>query len=162
MGRRGPLPKPTQQKEFEGNPGKRSLPKDEPRPATLMRVPAPPTWMPAAAKDAWKVIAGELHRAQMLARLDLQIVEAYCIAYASWRQMLVAVASRGHVQIFRDEHGNEKYAQPTPEATLAIKYASQMNQFAKVLGLGPAYRVGLHIGDPKSQPKDPIADQLGV
>jgi P27 family predicted phage terminase small subunit len=161
MGRRGPLPKPTKQKLLEGNPGRRALPTDEPEPEGLATVPPAPGWLPDLAKECWRSVARELVNAGMLAKLDLTILELLCVSYAYWRRMLKETDEVGFVARFYDDHGNEKYAQPTPEATLAIKYAAEVNRYAKVMGLGIAYRVGLHIdGGNKSKAVDPIMDMI--
>lgn len=162
MGQRGPLPKPTARKELEGNPGHRRLPDDEPEPRLLDYVPAPPSWLPPRACDAWHLVTHELHAAEMLAVLDLPILELYCIGYSSWRSMFDEVERVGYTQEFFDGEGNLRYSQPTPAATLLGKFASDINRWAKVLGLGPAYRVGLRIGDRKDNksPADPIAAAL--
>ncbi|TWU19545.1 phage terminase small subunit P27 family [Allorhodopirellula heiligendammensis] len=163
MGKRGPLPKPTARKRLEGNPGHRQLPDDEPEPRTLSEVPDAPGWLPPLACDAWQLVTEELHAVEMLATLDLPILEMWCISYASWREMFNDVTKNGYTQEFFDAEGNLKYSQPTPAATLLGKFASDCNRWAKVLGLGPAYRVGLRIGDgPKSKASavDPIAAVL--
>jgi P27 family predicted phage terminase small subunit len=161
MGRRGPLPKPTKQKLLEGNPGRRALPTDEPEPEGMATVPLAPGWLPQLAQECWANVARELVNAGMLAKLDLTILELLCVSYAYWRRMLQETEEVGFVARFHDDHGNEKYSQPTPEATLAIKYAAEVNRYAKVMGLGIAYRVGLHIGDGnKGKAVDPIMDMI--
>jgi P27 family predicted phage terminase small subunit len=162
MGQRGPLPKPTARKRLEGNPGHRTLPTDEPEPRLLVEIPSPPGWLPPMACDAWRMVTRELHSAEMLAALDLPILEMFCIAYHSWRQMVDEVKRCGYTQEFFDNDGNLKYSQPTPAATLLSKFQTNCNQLAKVLGLGPAYRVGLRVGDGKdgTSPVDPIAAML--
>lgn len=163
MGQRGPLPKTTARKRMEGNPGHRRLPTDEPEPRLCDVVPSPPEWLRdySTACDAWWVIAKELHAAKMLATLDLYVLEMFCVAYGQWRKMLDAIAEEGYTyRVYKD--GDLSYAAQTPETTLASKFAADCNRWAKVLGLGPAYRVGLRIGDTgeKSQPTDPIAAML--
>ncbi len=159
MGQRGPLPKPTARKRLEGNPGHRALPDDEPEPRLIDSIPSPPEWLPPLACDAWRLVTRELHAVDMLAELDLPILEMWCIGYSSWRTMFEDVRKNGYTQEFFDGEGNLKYSQPTPSATLLGKFASDCNRWAKVLGLGPAYRVGLRIGErtKKDDPVDPIA-----
>ena len=161
MGQRGPLPKPTKRKKLEGNPGRRPLPDDEPEPRLLSEIPAPPEWFDdEVAITAYWVVCRELHEAEMLAALDMPIVEMYCTSYAQWRKMLGEIKKHGFTYRAADEKGRTRYAAVTPEATLCRQFAADCNRYAKVLGLGPAYRVGLKIGsDPKEQ-TDPIADEL--
>ncbi len=161
MGRRGPLAKPTALKILQGNPGKRPLPKREPKPKPTLSIPQPPDHLPALGKSAWQSLASPLHALDLLTDLDLHALESYCTAYAFWRLMLVEVQTRGHTLAVEDENGNLKYTQPTPEARLMLNYAAEMSRWSKVLGLGPAYRVGLN-ADPNSQDDaDPLIDALG-
>lgn len=164
MGQRGPLPKTTARKRLEGNPGHRPLPDDEPEPSLCEVVPPPAEWLKEnqVACDAWWLIARELHAAKMLASLDLYVLELFVVSYAQWRKMLEGIQSEGYVYRTYDEDDNLKFAAQTPEATLASKFASECNRWAKVLGLGPAYRVGLRVGDTgdKGRPSDPIAAML--
>jgi phage terminase small subunit len=55
----GPKPKPTELKIIEGNPGKRPLNKNEPRPPRLS--PQCPNWLLPEAKKEWKRL-GRLYR----------------------------------------------------------------------------------------------------
>lgn len=161
MGKRGPLPKPTALKQLEGNPGHRPLPTDEPTPPVMSRVPEPPDWMEPIAQRAWRVVAGELAGVNLLHQLDLTTLELFAITYAHWRTMIKAIGETGHTKTFCDEHGNEKYSQATPEATQATKYAEQLNKLCRVLGIGPAHRVGLHVGTETRSTGNPILDLLG-
>lgn len=145
MGQRGPLPKPTRLRELQGNPRNRPMPDGEPEPPAMRKTPAAPAWMPEHARACWKRIADELRSVQMLHQLDLNTLELYAITYANWRKMVEEVKRVGYTKTFRGEGGEEKYSQVTPEATLASKYLTQLNQLSKVLGIGPAHRVGLHI-----------------
>lgn len=162
MGQRGPLPEPTKAKILKGNPGHRPLPDDEPEPELLAVVPDPPAWMPRKGCDAWELVTRELQKAQMLHALDLPVLELFCVAYHHWREILDELEKEGYTYRAFDDHGNLKFAQQTPEAVLASKFAKDINTWAKVLGLGPAYRVGLRLGGTESgsKPKDPIAEAL--
>lgn len=163
MGQRGPLPKTTKRKLLEGNPGHRPLPEDEPEPRLLAQIPPAPDWLSARASRVWDLVASELHAADMLASLDLSILELFAVAYDQWRSALEGIEKEGYTYRAYDEEGNIRFAQQTPEAVLASKFAADINKWAKVLGLGPAYRVGLRIGTDtggKPQTTDPIANEL--
>ena len=145
LGERGPLPKPTGRKILEGNPGKRPLPTDEPIPDAMAEVPPPPDWLTPLGKAAWNYAAEELAAVKMLHRLDLATLELFAVSYDSWRTMVEQVKVVGYVKTFYDDEGNEKYSQPTVEATLMTKFGDQVNRLSKVLGIGPAHRVGLRV-----------------
>lgn len=145
MGRRGPLPKPTALKRLEGNPGRRKLAKNEPTPAKGRRCPTPPSYLDSRAKEAWKKLAESLYEIDLLTKVDLHALEAYCVAYSQWRRMLAEVEGEaGFIHQYIDAETQElKQAQPTAEVSLMLRFAAEMNRWAKVLGLGPAYRVGM-------------------
>ena len=52
MAQRGRKPKPTAMKELEGNPGRRQLNENEPRPER--RAPRCPSWLEDEAKKEWR------------------------------------------------------------------------------------------------------------
>ena len=54
MGERGPKPKPTELKLALGNPGKRKLPTDQPKPNKSKRVPTAPKELGKVGKAAWR------------------------------------------------------------------------------------------------------------
>ncbi|HEY1963688.1 MAG TPA: P27 family phage terminase small subunit [Acidobacteriaceae bacterium] len=72
----GNIPKPTALKRFEGNPGKRKLPENEPQyPA---RLPQQPTRMSAAAKRVWAELLDEMGGIGMLRRIDKRALAQLC------------------------------------------------------------------------------------
>ena len=58
MAQRGRKPKPTAIKELEGNPGKRPLNKNEPKPEKT--APKCPTWLDKEAKKEWRRMSKSL------------------------------------------------------------------------------------------------------
>ncbi len=161
MGKRGPLPKPTKLKRFEGNPGKRKLPESEPEPRVDAVCPPPPSYLPAIAQLAWKAISKELHTIGLLTSVDYHALEEYCTAYAFWRMNLAALQDAESIvtRVF-DAQGNLRYEAPKTEATMLLKFGAEMNRWSKVLGLGPAYRVALTTGHGDEPVDDPLGKQL--
>lgn len=86
-GRPGPPPKPTELSLLEGNPGKRPLPKDEPRPDPGSRTPPP--WLSMPARREWRRIVPHLARLGLFTVADWIAVAIYCEAVATY-----AVANR--------------------------------------------------------------------
>ncbi len=143
MGRRGPLPKPTAQRKLEGNPRRRPLPTNEPTPPAAPTLPPAPAHLSQLAKDIWVAIGTPLHASDLLTLADYHALEMYVAAYAAWRQMLHEVDITGYVAEFTNDDGSPKYSAPTVQVSLMLKFSGECNRWAKVLGLGPAYRVGL-------------------
>jgi P27 family predicted phage terminase small subunit len=91
MPRGGHNAKPTALKELEGNPGKRPINKNEPKPR--VGLPEMPKNLPFAAQREWHVFGPELVRLGLLTVADGKAFGAYCVAYAHWEMLQAAVAT---------------------------------------------------------------------
>lgn len=135
MGNRtGPPPKPTALKVLQGNPGKRALPKNEPKPTA--KVPACPMWLHPVAKKEWRRIVPELKRLGLLTCVDGAALEAYCQSYARWVEAEQLMLERG-TTVFKTPSG---YLQQLPQVSIAQKYAALCKAFLTEFGLTPASR----------------------
>lgn len=76
--RPGPPPKPTAIKKLQGNPGKRPLPKNEPQPDPLEKIPKPPSYLSKGAKKIWKEEAPKLAKLGVLTEIDLKTFSIVC------------------------------------------------------------------------------------
>ena len=88
---RGRRPTPTRLKLLTGNPGKRPLNEDEPRPESAVPE-CPPELSPTARKE-WDRLVGELGALRMLTNLDRAALAAYCGAYALWAEAMEALGA---------------------------------------------------------------------
>ena len=84
MATKGRKPKPTALKLLEGNPGKRPLNVDEPKPKK--QAPSCPSWLEPEAKKEWKRMAKTLESIGILTEIDKAAFSGYCQAYARWRE----------------------------------------------------------------------------
>jgi P27 family predicted phage terminase small subunit len=75
--------KPTALKLIEGNPGKRSLNHNEPKPPS--EFPTMPRGLNAIEKAEWKRLATELPKVPgLITRIDGPLLHAYVQCYAQW------------------------------------------------------------------------------
>ena len=81
----GPAKKPTKLKILEGNPGKRSLPVDEPQPQPALL--ACPSFIKGPARKEWRRIVPELYLLGLLSQLDRAALAAYCIAFGQLQEV---------------------------------------------------------------------------
>jgi P27 family predicted phage terminase small subunit len=81
---RGRKPKPTRLKLITGNPGKRPLNAQEPKPA--IGVLTCPAHLNPSAKAEWKRLARQMHALGMISELDRAALAAYCQAYGRWAE----------------------------------------------------------------------------
>lgn len=151
----GPRPTPTYLKLLRGNPGRRPINKNEPKPEIPAKQPAPPAWLSAYALEEWKRVAPELWRINLLTKVDVAVFAMYCEAYARWRtaeEALAVMASRDPVMrglIARSKAGT---AMENPLAYISRRAAQEMLRCAGEFGLTPAARSRISIGAPPPGP----------
>jgi P27 family predicted phage terminase small subunit len=139
MARRGRKPKPTAIKELEGNPGKRPLNKNEPKPENT--APKCPTWLDKEAKKEWRRMSKALEAIGILTKVDGAAFAGYCQAYARWKEAEEFLSKHG--TIFKTPSG---YIQQVPQVSIAQAYLKIMKDFCSEFGLTPASRTRLHVG----------------
>ena len=154
MGERGPAPKPTRLKLLEGNPGKRALPKNEPRPE--LGAPDMPEWLPEDAKDEWQRVAPELSRLGLLARIDGTSLAAYCEAFSRWKQAVEIMARDGVTFVT-----SAGYVAQHPAVGIANKAMAEMLKFGREFGLTPSSRGRMSLPGEKPE-ADPMEKLLGA
>ncbi|PZN08636.1 MAG: phage terminase small subunit P27 family [Bacillota bacterium] len=144
MGRRGPPPKPTVLKVLAGNPGKRPLPQNEPKPAPI--APKCPSWLDKIAKREWKRVAGELEKLGLLTQVDMAALAAYCQAYSRWVQAEETIKREGLV--VTTESG---YQMPHPAVKIAEKSMQLIRAFCIEFGLTPSARARMALPGKKDE-----------
>lgn len=135
---RGRKPKPTKLKELNGNAGKRALNKNEPQFPQIIDV-EPSKWLEPLAVEMWKTIVPLLCANDLLTQVDMHNVEAFCMAYARWRQAQDEINNYGVVV----PHPETGVLQKNPAVTVVNEMARQMVTFGSLLGLDPSSRARL-------------------
>jgi P27 family predicted phage terminase small subunit len=130
---RGRRPKPTRLKLLTGNPGKRPLNMDEPRPKIV--IPDCPLELGPVAKREWDRLAGELTALRLLTSLDRAALAAYCGAYAMWAEATEAIQKYG--SMVKSPSG---FPIQSPYVAIANRQAEIMMRIASEFGFTPASR----------------------
>jgi P27 family predicted phage terminase small subunit len=130
---RGRRPKPTRMKFLTGNPGKRPLNAEEPRPEP--RVPDCPRELGAVAQQEWQRLTSELGVLRILTALDRAALAAYCNAYALWAEATAAIGKYG--TIVKSPSG---YPIQSPYVAIANRQTEIMMRIASEFGFTPASR----------------------
>ncbi|SEG20651.1 phage terminase small subunit P27 family [Marinobacterium lutimaris] len=151
---RGRKPKPTELKLLQGNAGKRSTNKDEPKVDALKKVPVAPCWLSERGAEAWEHLAEWLVGSKILTATDLHNLEAFCSAYSRWRDAEEHYAKEGPVV-----EGATGGPVKNPAATVINESLKQMAMFGSALGLDPASRARLAV--PGAEEENPFAALLG-
>jgi P27 family predicted phage terminase small subunit len=155
MALRGRKPKPTAIKELEGNPGKRPLNKNEPKPVS--KAPKCPTWLDNEAKKEWRRTAKQLEQLSILTEVDMAAFAGYCQAYARWKEAEEFLSKHG--TIFKTPSG---YIQQVPQVSIAQTYLKIMKDFCSEFGLTPAARSRISVSTAEGSYEDPMEDILRV
>lgn len=130
---RGRRPKPTRVKVLTGNPGKRPLNLEEPRPEPM--VPDCPPELGPVARQEWDRLAIELGALRILTALDRAALAAYCNAYALWAEAIGAIQKYG--TMVKSPSG---YPIQSPYVSIANRQAEIMMRIASEFGFTPASR----------------------
>ena len=131
----GRKPKPTALKLIAGNPGKRPLNRDEPKPEP--RVPACPEYLAGAARKEWDRITPLLAKIGVLAEIDMAALAAYCETYAQWVAAMEKVKTLGPV--IRASAANP-YPVISPYVAVANNALKHMRAFLAEFGMTPSSR----------------------
>ena len=138
MAKPGPQPIASALKLLKGNPGKRAINHDEPKPLVPPDVPEPPDWIEPYAKTEWGVVAPELHRMGLLTAVDLTAFAAYCQSYAHWRAAEEWMNKHKHTVV--EVTGLERRV---PQAITAQAALLDMHRFGSAFGLSPSARTSI-------------------
>lgn len=138
MGARGPAPKPTALKVLDGNPGRRPLNLNEPKPRPI--APDCPSWLDAGAKREWRRIAPALERLGLLTEIDGAALAAYCQSYSRWRQSQEVLRKKGLT--FETASG---YLMPRPEVGIGNRALIELRAFCTQFGMTPAARARMQL-----------------
>jgi P27 family predicted phage terminase small subunit len=129
----GRTPKPVEIKKLEGNPGKRELPVG---PNILPGEPEPPDSVrndPVSLIE-WQRIVPELMHVNLLAKVDMGAIAAYCQAFSLWQKASESVERDGI--LIPGPSGVRK----NPAIGIMLDAWKAVRAFASEFGLSPASR----------------------
>ena len=94
----------------------------------------------------------------LLTVADLYPLEMFCDQYSEWLEAVKLRNAKPRVVEICNKDGDAINTFESPESRLCRNLAADCNRWFKVLGLGPAYRVGLSVNSGGSDEiEDPIA-----
>ena len=129
----GRRPVPTALKLIRGNPGKRPINKDEPKPE--VKAPACPTHLSRIAKAEWKRIIPMVVNLGLMTKMDRAAMAAYCQSYGRWVDAENKVKERGDVVKTPDGK-----IVPNPYLGVANRAMDNMRKFLVEFGMTPSSR----------------------
>jgi phage terminase small subunit len=126
---KGPQPQPTVLKILRGNPGKRRLPENEPKPEP--GIPDMPAWIKSypLAEECWHWLVEQLGGMGVLCKADGRCMELYCSAYSTWREDLCSVGRMRALQSLGSELGLSPAARTRIKTIGKRSEPNQLEQF---------------------------------
>ena len=131
---RGRKPQPTKLRILRGNPGRRTINRDEPTPGALEPT-APAELRDRAARAEWTRLAPELFPSGHVTIVDRGALIGYCLKYAQWLKAERAAARKP--LILTTAKG---YPIPNPALGLANKLFALVLKASAELGITPSSR----------------------
>ncbi len=143
----GRPPKPTAIKEAEGNPGKRKLNQDEPKPAPLRSLKPPANSLPDVRKF-WRKYGPMLDKLGVLTEADVAALDLMAIHYALAKAALAALTtSDGKLELTsKDEEG---VTRKHPMLQVLRDNSASFRLYSVLFGLNPAARARLVVSEPE-------------
>ena len=129
----GRKPTPTPLKLLRGNPGRRPLRDDEPRPKP--HLPAAPSHLGAAAKKEWRRAGRMLVQLGLVSELDRAAFAAYCTVWGRWVEAEEALRTYG--VMMKSPNG---FPVQSPYLAVANRAMEQMRSLLAEFGMSPASR----------------------
>ncbi len=137
----GPAPTPTPIRKLEGNPSKRPLKRDEPKPTP--NAPTRPEWLMEEAKHEWSRVVPELERMGLLTIVDRAALATYCQAWARYVEAEANLTKYGAVLKAKASD----YVQVSPYSTISKQNAHIIRVFCAEFGLTPSARGRMSVAD---------------
>lgn len=145
----GPKKKPNHLKLAAGNPGKRPLNDNEPKPRPV--APECPEWISEDAQAEWKRLAPELEHMGLLTVVDGIAFSILCQEISIYKAATKEINENLFVQAYKKKAKN-------PAIQVARDAANLIKAFCAEFGLTPSARAGLSIPSQESDNDDDIFD----
>ena len=145
---------PTALKLLRGNPGRRPLPANEPKPRVML--PKPPAHLGEVEVAEWWRMGRMLVRLGIMTELDSVALAAYCQVYGRWVEASEAAKKYGTVLV--DAKSSKLYK--SPYLQIATEAWAQMVRMLVELGATPVARPKV-TAQPKPTKADPMEAMLG-
>lgn len=140
MSRRGPKPKPTALRMFEGDPGRLlSHRKGEPMPVSGGEVPPPPEWLGEVGRQKWAQVAPSLFAVGLLTSVDVDLLALWAAAWDEYTAASELIIGKAGLLLVNDK----KNVHANPAVLIRARAAERIRAIGAMFGIGPTSRVGL-------------------
>ena len=144
----GRPPIPTTISIARGNPGKRPINIDEPKPPPADCTP--PETLSEVGVEKWIELTGLLSNMGVFTLADRSAIERYCLIHEQWMHVVKHVRQHGMTQVTATG-----YSQLTAEGSLFKSLPADLLKIEQQFGMTPAARSSLKVTD-ADRPADPL------
>lgn len=148
----GRKPKPTNLKILEGNPGKRPLPRNEPKPVPI--APERPAWLTGEGRKMWEKLAPELENLGLLTSIDGEAFAAACQCWKTYVDCQRYLKKNGLTYLYTNTLGATNEVE-RPQVKIGQKALDQFRGFCAEFGLTPSSRSRIEINIDEGE-EDPM------
>ena len=134
----GRRPIPTALKLLAGNPGKRLLNQNEPKPEK--KIPSCPDSIAGEARKEWRRMSRRLARLGLVTEIDRAALAAYCRAWQVWSDAVEEV--RKTSAVVKAPNGMPML---NPYLSVELRAAKQMKSFLVEFGMTPSSRSRIEV-----------------
>lgn len=149
--KRGRRKRPTKITEAMGNPGKRKIKKNEPKPDGLP--PEQIDGLDDTGLAKYRQMRNALGGLRLLTSIDADALMQYAWAYQEWVKCRDFIAANGSIMSIKDAAGKPKYIQQVPQVSMARQYWAMMYRLQQEFGMTPSARASLSV-DPETSPME--------
>lgn len=153
MAKRGRKTKPTALKVFEGNRGKRALPKNEPDPPTGEVIQ--PFSLDEIGERVWEIVLATSPK-DMIRPSDALALWQYCKAWSDAFEAEKELQEHGSRYCVSEKGGVYLH----PAVGVLSEASKRIRQLGPLFGWSPSDRASLDFGDGKESPADELARLL--
>ncbi len=141
---------PTNLKILNGNPGKRPLPKNEPKPAPI--TPNRPAWVTGEGKKMWDRLVPELEKLGLITIVDGEAFAAACHSWGTYVECQKFFKKKdpstkkknGRTYEYTNSQGSTNIIE-RPEVKIGQKALGEFRAFCSEFGLTPAARTRIEV-----------------
>ena len=133
---------PSNLKLLRGNPGKRPISKNEPKPRPI--TPDAPEYLSPLALRRWNELLPELEIIGTLTIIDADIFGLYCVAWADIVELTADIEENGRSY----EVGTNGALSSRPEVAMLNRAKDDIRRFGAELGIGAAARTKVEVKKP--------------
>lgn len=154
----GRRPKPTALKLVQGNPGKRAIPKKEPKPKR--EIPSCPAYLDDNGKVAWGRLSVLLDRMGVMTEADGLALERLVDCYADILECRKLIERDGRTYTTSTAQG-DTLIKGNPAVNQLRAADAQFKSYLVEFGLTPAARSKVQATPDDDDKKDPLAEFFG-